>query len=114
MDACLSGISTTDYNRLSFSQSVKNLVFLSKVLHQLHLSEEVPFSAVMDEMSGGVSSDHVTAAATGEEGGSDRTRDLYWLIDRMSRLAKYEAARHPKEKMKVRLVDVICVLAGMV
>ena len=44
-----------------------------------------------------------------EEGGVDdgnddrggRERDLTWLVERLSRMARFEAAHHPKESIKV-------------
>ena len=35
----------------------------------------------------------------GEEEG--RVKDLNWLIERLSRVARFEAAHHPKESRKV-------------
>ena len=66
-------------------QTVKNLVFVGKVLHRFG----------------------VLKAKEGEKGdvGDDTdgrgVRDLQWLAERMMRLARFEAAQHPKESLKV-------------
>ena len=36
-----------------------------------------------------------------EHGGHRRLRDLHWLVERLSRLARYEAGRHPQQSLKV-------------
>jgi hypothetical protein len=35
-----------------------------------------------------------------EHGGHRRSRDLHWLVERLSRLARYEAGRHPQQSLK--------------
>lgn len=86
-------------------QSVKNLVFLGKVLHQLHTSRagtSEPAGGDHGELNGEGHGELGAAGVVGDEEDGERRRDLFWLINRMSRLAKYEAAHHPKETMKVR------------
>ena len=36
-----------------------------------------------------------------EDGKGERVRDLRWLVERMLRLARFEAAQHPKQSLKV-------------
>ena len=67
------------------TQSVKNLVFLGKVLHRCGVAGVLQPE---EEEEGGDSDGH-------------RVRDLKWLVERLSRLARFEAAHHPKESIKV-------------
>ena len=65
---------------------MKNLVFVGKVLHRFGVAGALK-------------------PKEREEGDSDEdgegVRDLQWLVERMLRLARFEAARHPKESLKV-------------
>ena len=69
-------------------QSVKNLVYLGKVLHHCGMA------GILQPKEKGEDDGYVG----GEE---QRVRDLKWLVERMMRLAKFEAAHHPKESIKV-------------
>ena len=65
---------------------MKNLVFVGKVLHRLAVAG-VMKPKEREKGDGGVDGEGV--------------RDLQWLVERMLRLARFEAARHPKESLKV-------------
>lgn len=76
-------------------QAVKNLVFLAKVLHRLDHAGRLLTSAAEEEDGSSFERDG------GRGQGSEFVkRDLEWLITRLSRLAKFEAAHHPKESKK--------------
>lgn len=91
---------------------MKNLVFLGKVLHRLQLAGRLPSTTAgrVSEPRETVDTDHehhAEAAASSdqettlEEEERTEVKDLGWLINRLTRLAKYEAGRHPKESLKV-------------
>ena len=67
---------------------MKNLVFLGKVLHRLAVA------GVLKPKEGEKGDDD-------EDREGEGVRDLQWLVERMLRLARFEAARHPKESLKV-------------
>ena len=79
---------------------MKNLVFLAKVLHRLDHAGRLLTSAAEEE--GGSSFERDGGRGQGSE---FVKRDLEWLITRLSRLAKFEAAHHPKESKKVSFID---------
>ena len=70
---------------------MKNLVFVGKVLHRLTVAGVLKPE---DEERESVEEDR-------EEGEEQGVRDLQWLVGRMLRLARFEAAQHPKESLKV-------------
>ena len=70
---------------------MKNLVFLGKVLHRFGIA------GVLKHKEGREEDD----SDRGEEGERQRVRNLNWLVERMLRLARFEAAQHPKESLKV-------------
>ena len=43
-----------------------------------------------------------------EHGGHRRSCDLHWLVERLSRLARYEAGRHPQQSLKVCVYPSLC------
>ena len=92
---------------------MKNLVFLAKVLRRLQIAGKIS-AAVTSSMDESTELDVETdvgcpaprtdgdSEAATEQGRTEPpVKDLNWLIDRMSRLARYEAGHHPKESMKV-------------
>ena len=88
-------------------------MFLAKVLHRLQLSGKLLIGE--DESLDQASHQELNTDAdlnTGcdpEDGQinlasrdtTEHVRNLSWLIQRLSRLAKYEAGHHPKESLKV-------------
>ena len=96
-------------------QTVKNLVFLAKVLHRLQIAGKISVAATssMDESTErdlDADADRRFDTDSRTDGDSEidteqqkmePVKDLNWLINRMSRLARYEAGHHPKESMKV-------------
>ena len=64
-------------------------MYLGKVLHRCGIAGALVKQDVSDEQES-------------DAGGMKRVRDLNWLVERLSRLAKFEAAHHPKESIKVR------------
>jgi hypothetical protein len=69
---------------------VKNLVFVGKLLCRFGVAGVLKSR---EGEKGDVDDD--------EEREGEGVRDLQWLVERMLRLAKFEAARHPKESIKV-------------
>ena len=69
---------------------MKNLVFVGKVLHRFGLAGVLKSR---EEEKEDVGEDR--------EGEGEGVRDLQWLVERMLRLARFEAARQPKESIKV-------------
>lgn len=67
---------------------MKNLVFVGKVLHRCGLA-------------GALKSREEEKGDLDEDRKREGVRDLQWLVERMLRLARFEAARHPKESIKV-------------
>ena len=67
---------------------MKNLVFVGKVLHSFGVA------GVLKAKEG-------EKGDVGEDSGGRGVRDLQWLAERMMRLARFEAAQHPKESLKV-------------
>lgn len=67
---------------------MKNLVFVGKVLSRFGLA-------------GMLKSREEEKEDVGEDREGEGVRDLQWLVERMLRLARFEAARQPKESIKV-------------
>ncbi len=86
------------------------MVFLVKVLHGLNLAgklmtegpaEGSPPPVVPAAVGGGMwEKGGETQALEGRKPEQVSMRDVKWLINRLSRLAKYEAGHHPKEALK--------------
>ena len=66
---------------------MKNLVYMGKVLRRCETAGVLQQRDGEEEYSDGEKEQTV--------------RDLKWLVERMLRLARFEAARHPKESIKV-------------
>lgn len=87
---------------------MKNLVFGAKVIHRFQLSGTA-VSDVNGLLTKGSQGDESIETATGDHGDSllqkapapESSRDLSWLINRLSRLARFEAGHHTKEARKV-------------
>ena len=70
---------------------MKNLVFVGKVLHHCGVAGVLrPKEREMGDSN------------RDGEGEGERVRDLQWLVEKMLRLARFEAAQHPKESLKVQ------------
>ena len=63
-------------------------MYLGKVLHRCETA-----GALEQRGDGGEEGDEV----------EQRVRDLQRLVERLSRVARFEAAHHPKQSIKVRL-----------
>lgn len=87
---------------------MKNLVFGAKVIHRFQLSGKVPSDVAIPlirdhsgDQTSGASLNGCDEGARGETTPTESSRDLSWLIGRLSRLARFEAGHHPKDSQKV-------------
>lgn len=76
-------------------------MYLVKILHRLGLAGRLQAEA-STESSSAVSEDGQEKEEIHDTAGREHvgTRDVKWLVNRLSRLAKYEAAHHPKESLR--------------
>ncbi len=75
-------------------------MYLAKVLHRLDLAGRLRAGRGSSPDSHSASSGAELRPLGGREPEQVWTRDLRWLINRLSRLAKYEAGHQPKESLR--------------